>query len=481
MEEVPTKKEPQQSPTLKISAVQTLDDEKPESSNSTNFIKVRTPSSINNGSVAGRSSPGRILVKRLGSTTIRTVPATNMKQAAKAQLVKMANGSFQSHPAYSPTVPRMSQAPQPKPVMQSPLYRAPPDPRDDIIRQLQEQNRDMKRMLLECRREAGQIQMKMRRWTVAINEVLGKAQRFQVPQMAQKPPPFVAQRPPAAPPAPIPPPKTGGTQMKVTARKSTAMPHAPPPPPVSSTDVVFRSPAFPIKSLASLKSFEGDLKNREFFDFVTQKLMATISKFKIEKPATLLAYVLQSLINPSILACMVWDHQEPMSDANQRLALQTLRRFRDLYSRLVNNMSKILYGKNLDPAAVERFLRSKLFSDLKLRQHNAKIQQQQIAQRQAAASLELRKAMIQSEKQQQPTTSASEQHEDDIEWIDDKVSESCELGNEILGASGGGDEDENAEEVDNFNETADHGEEEASNGDNNPSSILEQNFHFLDC
>lgn len=320
----------------------------------------------------------------------------------------------------------------------------------------------------------------MRRWTVAINEVLGKVQRLQVPGAAkvpvQKPMP-VAQKAPT-PPAPTPP-KTGGTVMKVTARKSTSMPHAPPPP---STDVVFRSPAFPIKSLGSLKNFEGDLKNRAFFEFVTQKLMATISKFKIEKPATLLAYVLQSLINPSLLACMIWDHQDStMHDAAQRLALLNFRRFRDLYSRLVNNMSKILYGKNLDPAAVERFLRSKLFSDLKLRQHNAKIQQQQIAQRQAAATLELQKAM--SEAEQQPNTST--QQEDEIEWIDEKVRESCELGNEILG-DGENDEGEKGEEEEadheQFNETADHEDDDEENGHINPESILEQNeFHFLDC
>jgi hypothetical protein len=476
MEEV-TKKEPQPSPTLLISDVQTMKHEAPESS--MNFIKVRTPTSINNG--ANGAGSGRILVKRLGSTTIRTVPAQHMKQAAKAQLVKMANGSYQTHPAYSPTLPRSlpPQAPQPKPMIPT-LYRSQPDPRDDIIRQLQEQNREMKKMLLECRREAGQIQMKMRRWTVVINDVLGKVQRLQVPgavkAFVQKPT-VVAPKPmPPPPPVPAPPtPKTSGTVMKVTARKSTSMPPHPPPP----TDVVFRSPAFPMKNFSHLKNFEGDLKNREFFDFISQKLMTIISKFKIEKPATLLAYVLQTLINPSLLACMIWDHQDcSLHDAAQRLALLNFRRFRDLYSRLVNNMSKILYGKNLDPAAIERFLRSKLYSDLKLRQHNAQVQHHQMAQRQAAASLELRKAMVQAEKQQQANISMQDDNDCDVEWIDDKVGESCELGNEILGDDN---EDEKPPEEDEHkNDKMEHGDD--GENVNNPDETLgEHDFHFLDC
>lgn len=157
MEEVPTKKEPQQSPTLRISDVQTMKNVNESEPSTTNFIKVRTPTSINGTVPKPSPGSGRILVKRLGSTTIRTVPASNMKQAAKAQLVKMANGSYQTHPhpAYTSAVPRplsMPQAPQLRqaaPMQQ--LYRAPPDPRDDIIRQLQEQNRDMKRMLLEVK------------------------------------------------------------------------------------------------------------------------------------------------------------------------------------------------------------------------------------------------------------------------------------------------------------------------------------------
>lgn len=479
MEEVP-KKERQESPTLRITDVQSVNSDEPETSNSNtmSFIKVRTPTSINNGSMS-KSSAGQILVKRLGSTTIRTVPATAMKQAAKAQLVKMANGSYQTHPAYTTMTPRsIPQAPYPKPVA-STLYQSPMDPRDDIIRQLQEQNREMKKMLLECRREANQIQVKMRRWTVVINEVLGKVQRLQSPRMMKavvQQPIVIAAKPPPPSLVPATTPKTGGTQMKVTARKSTSLPPHP------SNDIVFRSPAFPIKSLGSLKLFEGDLRNNEFFEFVTQKLMATISKFKIEKPATLLAYVLQTLINPSLLACMVWDYQESSAhDAAQRLALLKFRRFRELYSRLVNNMSKILYGKNLDPAAVERFLRTKLYSDVKLKQHNVKVQNQMLAQRQAQASLELRKAMLQAEKQQQiseekPQEDDEKNENDEIEWIpDEKVGESCELGNEILG-------DEDEEKLEDEEQHPEVDKEDGEDEEQHPESMIEENdFTFLDC
>ena len=466
MEEV-AKKEPEEMPTLRISDVQTVKTEDPEK----NFlISVRTPTSINNGT---RSPiPGRIMVKRLGSTTIRSVPSVNtMKQAAKAQLVKMANGNYQTHPAYTTSPPNyrpVVHAPLPKPV--TTLYRAPPDPRDDIIRQLQEQNREMKKMLVECRREASQIQTKTRRWTVAINEVLGRVQRLQAPGIMKavpQKPTMVPLLPPPMPPAPMLTALKSGPVMKVTARKSTSLP---PPPPVAA-DVVFRSPAFPIKSFSSLKTFESDLKNRDFFDFVGQKLMGTISKFKIEKPATLLAYVLQTLVNPSLLSNMVWDNGEiiPPPETPQRLALANFWRLRELYSRLVNNMSKNLYGKNLDPAAVERFLRSKVFSDLKFQQHNAMVQQQQLKQRQAAATMELRKSVLAEKKS--PVESSS-QEDDDVEWIDDGVGESCELGNEILG--------DDSEEKDDEHENEAEGHE--GDGDKHPETTVEENaFHFMDC
>jgi hypothetical protein len=458
MEEV-TKMEPMEPPVMRITDVQTVKIERPE--NSTSFLKVRTPTSINNGTTSSslKMTPGKVLIKRLGSTTIRSLPSANLKLAAKAQLVKMANGSYQTHPAYT-NPPRI---PLPSPQSSSPksnptLYRAPPDPRDDIIRQLQEQNREMKKMLLECRREASQVQTKMRRWTVTINEVLGRVQKLQAPgtyRAVPSKPTVVSGHPPPLPPSP-----TVTTLMKVTARKSTSLPS--PQPPIAS-DIIFRSPAFPIKTFSSLKSFENDLRNREFFDFVGQKLMITINKFKIEKPAALLAYVLQTLLNTSLLSIMVWEQTETTEP--KRLALVNFKRIRELYSRLVNNMSKGLYGKNLDPAAVERFLRSKLYPDTKERQQPTKLKNQNsVVRRIASAAIELKKQL--EENEQKP------RDQEEVEWVDVKVGEDCEQGNEILGDSNSQNESDQSE--------GREAEEKDKDDEQHPESSETNDFHFMD-
>lgn len=112
----------------------------------------------------------------------------------------------------------------------------------------------MKNILLECRREAASVQMKMRKLTLTINEVLNRVQNGKVPPMPVRPPqPQQRMTPVVVDMPPIP-------TINITVGKKGTFKHQGP----------FRLPVFPIRSLKVFRGFDIDLINNHFHQHVLQ-------------------------------------------------------------------------------------------------------------------------------------------------------------------------------------------------------------------
>lgn len=473
MTEPPAKQPRRDFPMMKISEVySSAKIENPDKS-AVNLITVKTPGQLNGQfrRVVSSAHPNalekkQILVKRImGSTTITkatttTVPPSQVGEALiKVQKQKENERSFQAH--YSEMSRKSLSNP---PVAVKPVAKptqAVKDPKDAFIRQLQEQNSEMKKMLQEMRHEATQIQIKMRRWTATINDVLSRVQNDKIVSVAVNA-------------SPKPSPHLPKPVMKLTARKGTAPRNV----------IPFRSPNFPIKLLETMKQLEIDLNNNQYYELVFQRIMSSLSKVRIEKPATMLSYVLNTLIDVDLLGYFVWDAKSPVPDNIKPLFFDGFTRFQAFFSSLANAMSKICFEKYMDQRAVDVFLRSKIFTQSKIRHLKWKEQSQQAQAKPSQMVRIVRNLEKPEPPTEPPQPSTSSKTETSLSCSEDLKPES-DSENENEKKIEWIDDDDNPEEVnddDEMEETEAQKEEKPAKSPKGAESMLsEEDFEFLNC
>lgn len=340
----------------------------------------------------------------------------------------------------------------------------------------------MKNILLECRREAASVQMKMRKLTLTINEVLNRVQNGKVPPMHVRPLPQPNQR---MAPVVVDMPPIPAMNIPV-GKKNTLKPQGP-----------FRLPVFPIRSLKVFRAFDMDLSNQHFHQHVLQNRVAACTKVKIEKPSSMLTFVLRALVTEELLAMFSTEYANFQKFHGN---------FRAFYDRLVNSVSKLMYGKNLDCRAVEQFLKQKILAQSKnvvraipkvitvarpVREETPESERVQPSPEQPATSAEKIDTAIEKADNTESNHEKEEDKEISIQWIaDDGAADdgNNELENSISGEGEHSNEDEDdpmqgdASQGDN-QESEEHDEDdEEEDIDRHPESIVEeQDFEFLDC
>lgn len=302
----------------------------------------------------------RVVVKRLGNTTITTarngigIPAS-IKQNMPAVQQLMSNGNLVKFTTASPQTNTNN------------IHGVPPtnsDSRDHIIAQLQEQNRELKKALIDIRKESSEIGYRMNRWSSNITQMLNKFNSIQSPQ--QKP------------------------KVKITARKSTS-PSVPPPynfrehssPPTTlnvvrqqpirigqlkqapdSKLVAYRSPVFPVRDAKILGLLECNLYQTQYFAHVKRNTFNTIQNIVITKPTQMLDSVLKALVHDDLLIQFVLkDDYKPLSDKTKALTWKCYPMVKELFASVVNMMSMRKFNKKVDPQSIEQFLRNKILKN----------------------------------------------------------------------------------------------------------------------
>jgi hypothetical protein len=312
---------------------------------------------------------GNVSVKRLGNTTIKSSNPALLKRVLtnspnpNANIMKVLTPQRTFSPApsnlkiISPTrvVPKSNiikiqqplqqvtrTQPQSVPSTVTATGKISPHARytnESYVKELEDQNKEMKRMLLDMRRDATQIQMRMHKITNQINSFLSKSS-FAKPISS-------------AALEPIEKVVKVGTQLC-------------PKPPVT-TGIIKQSPivlpSFPVKRPDVLKQLESDLRNRQFFDHVYSKLLAINKVKEISGPVSMLLNVLDSIIDPILLAQIKWDdttYTEKTFSMEGPIQFKLYVRTRSLFHRIANCLTNLKFGKNVDSNAVENFLKRKV-------------------------------------------------------------------------------------------------------------------------
>lgn len=465
--------------------------EKPEGS-VVNVIRVKTPGQLN-GSVPKEPIPAvkQVLVKRLGNTSIRgpmkpltaTKVGEALKNELKAQMIKLPNGSHMvklSNGAYSMVKTSPSSAPPVKTIypknllLRSPQETSSRDKNTQYSRELLLQNQILKKTLAECKREVLSAREKVEQLTVEIKSIFNKLDSIKIPDISTK--------------AFLLDPETKDTNRNLVAKKSTA------PKPMSRT---YQLPYFPIKMLTILKRFESNLCNKEYSQYVFQRIIASNRKLEMDKPAGLLFFLVQSLISIDLLVDFTWDcEQKSQTEPTDVLVVTNFPNFKELFERSANGLARIIFGRNLDKRAIEQFLRSKILFLKKARLE--KLQQNKIKLNRTSNESDLN--LICAEKTKliecKPVHDLKE-----IKWIGEEEVEEAMIEDDIAEekALEKEPESQNTEEVsqdvemhneqtdavpDEQTDTVHDSADENTDGSNshNLESILdEHDFEFLDC
>lgn len=335
---------------LKISNIQSLQQEK-QSNDST--IKIRTISEINQSHVAANHAAAKnititkqhpsqqmfskqIIVKKIPTNSQM---ASSPKPTITAPIFIPANGSpkVAKSPSQIPDLPSRSQG----------NFIMPPA-LEAYIKELEEENKTMKKMLIECRREAVAVQMRTHKLTNLINATLSKCNvkrpTLKLNHMLQSKPTLIPQQSPVIP----------QKQFQVIPRKSHNI--------ANKGNVVCRVPVFPITRLGILKQLEIDLSKKEFSEYVFQKLYAVNNKADIEKPSVLLNNTLNSIIDPKLMGLFQYEESPEPTNHSECEYFKSLQRVRVLYGKLVNALSNTIFTKSVDMVALEKFVKNKISS-----------------------------------------------------------------------------------------------------------------------
>lgn len=432
-------------PTLKISNVYSeskVNNDKSEHQ-PMQTIRVRTPGQLNGSALEARPQivkpNSQVIVKRLGNTTIRQTVALKVGAALNAEMKKILIQKSMNQAANTKPLVRATRARSHiDPSQAVPIGRNPPDPRDATIREL-------KKVLLECRQEVAQVQMKMNRLTIVLNDVLNKMEKT----VANKPP-LIAQPP----------------QKKLVATKSTGG--------KKTHEVTYRLPIFPISTLNTLTQFETDLKNRTFFKVVFQKMETVCNSVKIRQEM-ILPFVFQSILNLDVLSNFVWDHPKSTIKPFQRLQFKNFHMFQSFFVRLSHSVNSSLCYQNIDPKKFEQFLRSKIIAQEKL-QLNQDERLKKIVEKEVKAKKELIASINLDYKPKQRTSellreiTTDKRDEKRIEWIEDEEASINQSEMEIENP------DDEEHEMESFD-----GDYPSDNEANLESVLDEHDFEFLDC
>ncbi|KAG5678421.1 hypothetical protein PVAND_008095 [Polypedilum vanderplanki] len=208
---------------------------------------------------------------------------------------------------------------------------------ETYIKSLEEQNKEMRKILLESRREVVQVQLKMHKLTNQINMVLAKCNTAR-PISLQK--------------------NIQQTQHSSTtsSQQNTSISNA------NVKRTTARIPIFPITKMSILEQFEIDLSKREISEYVFNKLFVLNDKSDIDRPTTLLSTVLESIIDPHLLSQLQWT---PPDDESYRGNLEEidvnyfshLEKVKVFYAKLVNSLANKNFKRPIDKTSIDEFLR----------------------------------------------------------------------------------------------------------------------------
>lgn len=348
---------------LKISNIQSLQhevkQEKEPSEEST--IKIRTISEINQSQIpivaANKSvliskqhpsqqqqqqQPAQFLSKQI---VVRKVP--NENKSSTIQRITT-NGS--------PKLIKNSALPIPESPMKPAINLSIPPALDTYIKELEEQNKEMKKLLLECRREVVSIQMRTHKLTNLINTTVAKCNAAKRPVIKQPVHHIISQ------PIPISPQQqqfhtTSMLQkktLKIVPKKNHNI--------TSKGNIVCRVPVFPITRIQILKQLEVDLSKKEFSEYVFQKLYNVNNKPDIDKPSVLLNNTLNSILDQKLMGLFQYDESGDNNKGGECEYFKSLQRIRVLYGKLVNALSNTIFAKSVDMVALEKFVKNKISS-----------------------------------------------------------------------------------------------------------------------
>lgn len=342
-------------------------------------MSIKTPNQINS-SVALKQLEteginANVILRRVGNVTIsypRSIPSfvyekpsplrkvTTALKEAQAKIIADASAqrlrSRERDPLFSCREMISQKVMQMRPILPKP---AALTPYENYMKSLQTQNKEMRTMLLECRRDLQSMQFRMRHLTNQINNIIKNpsfAETKVILNRVKRPSPPPSESPPLKK-AKLPtehdllePPKQ---EQKVEPRKG-----------------IIRCPIMPIRTIKTLNQFEIDLCNREFLELMVKRAMAAHSNIRIEA-SNLLAYVLGSIISIELLV-----HfgiiEKPNSSRENNVEVKSFPNFRLFFARVTNALSHASFGRILDYKPIEKFLCLKI-----LAQHKSRLHQQQ--------------------------------------------------------------------------------------------------------
>lgn len=363
----------------------------------------------------------KVVVKRLGNTTISTARNGQLSPS----LVKQSAPAFRQLVSHSGNLVRLSAAPATNQSTtatatssQLPSSIAASDPRDHIIAKLQEQNRELKRALIDIRSEGNEIIYRTNRWTARISQILNKLQSIPSSPTSQQ------QGQQTSQPAQV----MLGPRTKITARKSTSPMQSPyivrdrpsppqqqqvttemrryvqrlaPKPPVMTTKsitqqappirivrqpqqtessqpprgvtrtVAYRSPVFPVKEQKILGLLECNLYQSQYFVHVKRNTFTLVQNLEITKPTQMLDSVLKTLIHEDLLKKFVVGNDlshRATNDTTRPPSWRAYPMIRDLFNSVVNMISMRKFSKKVDPLSIDQFLKNKVLKNLSAQQ-----------------------------------------------------------------------------------------------------------------
>lgn len=235
------KDEPAETQSIRITKVYSeFDDLKNATKGQFKALKIRTPVELNE-MTTGRST--QVFVKRLGNTTIakRTVATQpNVAETSEWRQVRLPNGKQQ--------IMKLSKKPHPQPQAQPQTIRP-------LESHLLIENQELKKMLVDCRRDIIQMECRLKQMTSEITTLLTKS-------------------------------TAKSSSVQFVTRKLVQ---------TRSVDPTFKAPLFPIKEMKTLRQLDLDLLNRQYRNLVFQKIMSRNSQTKFEKPAEMLGMCYSSV------------------------------------------------------------------------------------------------------------------------------------------------------------------------------------------
>lgn len=314
-------------------------------------------------------STNKVVVKRLGNTTISSTARngigllpTSFKQNIPAVHQLMSNGNLVRVSTASPqttNVANSTTAPQTS------------DSRDHIIAQLQEQNRELKKALIDIRKESSEVGYRMNRWASNITQMLNKFQTIPSPQ--QKPKVKITARKSTSPNVPpynfrehsTPSPSSQSTATAVVPAKLRQHPVRILKSTPETKLVAYRSPVFPVKDSKILGLLECNLYQTQYFAHVKRNTFNTTQNIEIIKPTQMLDAVLKALIHDDLLNLFVLrDDNKPLADKTKALTWKCYPMVKELFGSVVNMLSMRKFNKKVDPQSIEQFLRNRILKNL---------------------------------------------------------------------------------------------------------------------